>query len=327
MSTPAQRAPRVRHGAWIAAALVVSFAIVLFLRGRERTDSAPSVPVPGVEAPRAEAEGPGNVVSAGEGGGDTAPTVVSCTGQQIDLTLDGKTNTICVGTVDTNQSGSVRTYSVESTSMPARWLRIDVADRAILSAALGSGRVTDFQCKGQGCSGISLGKRDIEGARIISISRAALKRMQPDGAESSDAAALISGKLKTVPEHQVPGLACTAGEGSVSVVTSEGSSHSFCAKGGAGFEGGNDGNRTYRFTSLDSDSILILVDPARQVKQVEFQGDATLSCAGPSCGVRLSGPNGAGERTFTFAGTTLVEKSAGQMSAVLNGALTVPPLE
>jgi ferredoxin len=247
----------------------------------------------------------------------SAPIPAACKGQLLEVTSNELTHPACVGATSISQSGGVRVYRVESQSGPGYSLRIEAAGSIVLSAALGIDGAKVFRCDGKACAGIVIGRHDVEGARIISLNQVVLTNAR-------DEQMTVNGRLQTLPEDRVPGLACT-GQG-VSIITSDGSSMMFCPKGGAGFEIGNDGGRTYRFTNLDGASLLIAVDQEHRARRVEYQGDVTLACASSTCGVQISAANSAGERTFTFAGTTLLEVSAGQSNAVLNGMLIVPPL-
>jgi hypothetical protein len=216
--------------------------------------------------------------------------------------------------VSTDQNGSVRSYRVASLEAPNRWLRIDAVGTRVLSAAFGGLDTRDFRCSETQCSGIAIGPRDVQGARIISLNQT-----------YGDGAVLVSGQLRTVPEEQLAGLACT--DQGVSITTSDSSSVSFCPKGGAGFEMSGDGVKTYRFSNLDGESIRVAVDRAEQVTRVEYSGESTLACRPPSCGaIHISPPNGSGERTFTFAGTTLIETNQADRSAVMSGTLVLPQL-
>jgi hypothetical protein len=245
---------------------------------------------------------------------------MTCQQRQIELTLGGQKQSVCVGDVSSVQNGSVRRYQVDAVDSSQRWLRIEAVGSTVLSAALGLGVSKQFQCRESDCAQIAIGRRDVQGVRVISLRAASLSSVS--GNEEN---AVVSGELSTSPEDRLPGLACT--DQGLNITTSDSSSFSFCPKGGAGFELGSDGNKTYQFTSLDGESIRVAVDQNERVKQVVFQGDSTLACKSAACGiVRLSAVDRAGERTFTFAGTTLIETSKADRNAVLNGTLILPAL-
>jgi hypothetical protein len=161
--------------------------------------------------------------------------------------------------------------------------------------------------------------------RVISLDDVALMTVLADGSPSATEAVRVRGKLETVPEDKVPGLACT--EQGVRITLRDGAFVPFCPKGGAGFEIGDDGKRTYRFTSLDGESILVAVDGSHLAQRVEYQGEVVLACSTYACGsVHVSPPDSAGARIFTFTSTTLSEPGAVERGAELNGTLIVPAL-
>jgi|GEM_PF-3172356 len=298
----------------LAALLVIAAVGWLMLLREEPGPDAPPVVTP-VTPQAASVRPPAAAVRA------PPVTQPQCEGTPLTLVLDGKSQIACGGPLDTMQNGSVRTYRVEMHGESARWLRIDAIGTRVLSVALGgtSARAPDFRCKESSCSGVSISRHDAQGVRTISLSNL---RLRP--AHSGDDA-WVSGEIRTHPEDQVAGASCP--DQGLSIVTSDGSVSAFCPNGGAGFELGDDGNRTYRFTNLDGASILVALDEAQRVQQVRYEGDDTLACRGSTCGhVGVSAADAKGPRTFTFAGTTLIESSAGEHNAVLNGTLVVPPL-
>jgi hypothetical protein len=297
-----------------AALLLLGFAVMAALLLRDRMQP----PEQQQTLPPAGLHRPADVATAvQQTAGASAPVQAPCKGQLLDVRSDELTHSVCVGATSTLQNGGVRVYRVESLSGPGYTLRIEAAGSSILSAALGIDGEKVFRCDRKACAGLEIGRHDVESVRVISLNQVAL-------ANTRDERVTVSGRLQTMPEDQVPGLACT-GQG-VSIITSDSSSMTFCPKGGAGFEIGNDGNRTYRFTNLDGASLLVAVDQDHRARRVEYQGDVALICSSSTCGVQISAANSAGERTFTFAGTTLLEVSTGQSNAVLNGTLLVPPL-
>jgi hypothetical protein len=305
---------------WIAPLLlgaVTITALAFLMRGEEVEQ--PLVERPAVAVPHEQSEPViPDVVEA-----PAAP--VSCPGQQLELGLKGQIEIVCMGTLVTKQNGSVRSHQVHTLVAPQRWLRVEVAGSTILSAAWGGSSRPDFYCRAGDCKGIAVGRRDAQGVRVMTLERASLRRIHADGRPSAEAPLLLSGRLEIPPEEPLPALACT-GQG-LSIVTSDGSSQSFCPKGGAGFEIGDDGNRRYRFSSLDGESILVGVDQNHQVERVEYDGEVSLACRAFECGsVQISTPDSAGARRFTFAGVTLVETSRGESNAVLSGSLILPPL-
>ncbi len=305
---------------WLAALLPLVALVGLMAH---RKDAQPSVTSHGDRKtePRPETSAP----AASPAAVSDPARPIPCLQQEIELTVDGRMESACVGMTNTAQNGSVRTYSVETTGKTLRRLQIDVAGGAILSAALAAtnSAPAEFECKATSCKGITLGKRDSQGVRIVHLQQAVLLRAS--GASPEDRA-VITGTLTTTAEDQVPGLACT-NEG-VNVTAADGAAATFCPKGGAGFELVADGGRVYRFTSLDGESILVGVGQDQRVRRVEYQGDTTLSCVAEACfGAHVSQLGVSGERTVTFAGTTLAEGSQADGNTTLNGTLKVPDLE
>lgn len=282
------------------------------LRETPVAESAPGTTQAAVEAPSEPA-------AAAPDAAEARSVPAACDGPELKLALATGVETVCAGPLATIQNGSIRQYRVETTSAPARWLRIEAMGSQVFSAAIGSAgaRAPEFLCKEADCKGISISRHDVQGIRTISLSEARLT--------AGEDAVLVTGELRTQPEDQVAAASCP--NQGVSIITSDSSASSFCPNAGAGFEVGNDGNRTYRFTNLDGASLLVALDDAERVKQVRYEGDDTLVCKSGSCGqIDVSPTDAEGQRTFTFAGTTLIETNSGERNAVLNGTLVVPPL-
>lgn len=240
----------------------------------------------------------------------------SCRGQRLDIVINDNVEPVCMGTLITKHNGSVRSHQVATLTTPLQWLRVEVAGGTILSAAWGSEVRADFQCRAAECKGITISRRDAQGARVMTFERTALM--------SAQASVQLSGRIEIPPETLLE-LAC-ADQG-VSIVTSDSSSQTFCPQGGAGFEIGDDGTKRYRFTSLDGESIVVATDKNQRIRQVQYEGEISLACRSVDCGsVRMSAADAAGAHRFTFSGTTLIETQSGQRNAVLNGSLILPPL-
>jgi hypothetical protein len=309
---------KLRTKAALVAVGIVGIVGLLALNRREDESlgavaSRPATVVTPDASPRSSVETP-----------NTREDEAACAGQTLHVRLDNSTHDLCVSDTRADQNGAIRTWRVDSIDGTGRWLRIDTAGGKVLSATLGGGISAQFQCKDDACSGITIGRHDVQGVRTISLEEAPLKRAGLDSAAAGSELARVSGTLKTLPQEQMASLAC-AGEG-VSIVTSDSSSQAFCPKGGAGFEIADNGHRTYRFTNLDGASILVVVDQSENVREVRFEGDDRLSCRGAACGVRISAPTAQGERFFEFAGTTLIENRRGESNAVVNGTLVLPAL-
>lgn len=295
-----------------AALLGVMAAAVYLLRdgGSDRA-ALPQVVVPRAPEPLSEL-----TRAAAEKASPSSSAVAACMDQRLEVQAQGKLEPACFGKTHVTQNGSVRTYQVETALGTRRTLRVDASGSLILKATLIQDAAT-YHCEGADCKGLSLSKRDAEGARTLSFTHTEL------GPEEQRL--VLDGQLRISADALVPALACS--DQGVSIITSDGSSNTFCPKGGAGFELGNDGQRTYRFTSLDNESVLVVVDSGHRLRRVEYQSDAVLACERASCDrVQIAAPNAAGERVFTFAGTTLLESRSGAVNAVLNGTLVAPPL-
>ena len=304
--------------AWVAP-LLLGAALIIALAFLKPGNSAEQAPLsqPTVES-RQEQSKPAPVTAM------AASSSPSCREQKLEIAMNDDVESVCIGTLITKHNGSVRSHQVATLAVPQRWLRVEVAGGAILSAAWGSELRPDFQCRAAECKGITISRRDAQGARVMTLERTPLQRTRANGMSSSQESLQLSGRVE-IPAEPLPELAC-ADQG-VSIVTSDSSSQTFCPQGGAGFEIGDDGSKRYRFTSLDGESILVATDQLQQVRQVQYEGEVSLACRSVDCGsVRISAAGADGARRFTFSGTTLIVAESGQSNAVLNGSLVLPPL-
>lgn len=303
---------------WLGSLLLgmaVIIALAVMKRGAHVEQHPPGQPT--VEARHEQSRPVSDVARA-------ASSSHSCPGQQLEIAMNDHIESVCMGTLTTKQNGSVRSHQVSSLTAPQRWLRVEVAGGTILSAAWGSDLRPDFHCQAADCEGITISKRDAQGARVMKLERASLMRTHSNGMPATQVSVQLSGQVE-IPPEELSELAC-ADQG-VSIVTSDSSSQTFCPQGGAGFEIADDGTRRYRFTSLDGESILVATDKNQQVRQVQYEGEVSLACRSFECGsVRISAATVAGARRFTFSGTTLLETENGQSNAVLNGSLILPPM-
>lgn len=292
----------------LATAVIVALAV---MKHGKRADPQ-ALDQPAVELRDKQTEPSAEIVQA-------AKPPLSCPGQQLEVALNGTIELACMGALITKHNGSVRSHQVPTLTAPQRWLRVEVAGGAILSAAWGSDVQPEFYCQAAECKGITISRRDAQGARVMTLERTSLMRMH-----SAQESLQLNGQIEIAPE-ELSGPACV--DQGVSIVTSDSSSQTFCPQGGAGFEIGDDGNKRYRFTSLDGESILVATDRNQRIRQVQYEGEISLACRSAECGsVRISEADAEGARRFTFAGTTLIETESGQSNAVLNGALILPPL-
>jgi hypothetical protein len=253
-----------------------------------------------------------------------AKSALSCPSQQLEVAMNGNIESVCMGALITKHNGSVRSHQVATLTAPQRWLRVEVAGGTILSAAWGSNLRPEFHCQAAECKGITISRRDAQGARVMTLERTPLMRTRSNAMPSAQESLQLSGQMD-IPRDELPELAC-ADQG-VSIVTSDSSSQTFCPQGGAGFEIVDDGTKRYRFTNLDGESILVATDQDQRIRQVQYEGEVSLACRSFECSsVRISVADVDGARRFTFAGTTLIETDSGQSNAVLNGSLILPPL-
>jgi hypothetical protein len=321
-----------REGGIVLALGVVGAMLVLWREHRSATpvqELAREAPEPAPEEPAAAAA----PVAALE---DERQAI--CSGTELSLAERGSVRRICVETVEVDQNGSVRSYRVDLSDgagragSPRRSLSIDAIGTRVITAVMKGGGVSggayqdafELRCREAACAGITIGARDVQGARLIRLDNAKLLPQLSVGT-AVDGGVQLNGQLRTPPEEQLAGLACT--DQGVTIVSSRSSSTAFCPRGGAGFELVGDGTKLYRFTNLDGESIGVSVDDAERVKRVEYQGEEKLVCSSPACArVQISTPGPSGERTFTFSGTTLTESSKAESNAVMSGTLILPPL-
>ena len=301
---------RLRNGLLLAVAALIAVVVIAFWShgGSEPSVGKQTAPPSRGAEPLSAPEVSAASVSAQRSSMET------CDGQTLELTLNGARSTPCFSSVSATQNGSVRSYQIQTANGPARSLRIDASGTIIVAAFLSTDSTPIFRCKGETCKGISIGKRDAEGVRTISLKQAVLS-------EAAGGSATLSGNIKTLPEDKLlNGLACD--DQGLNMIATDGSTTTFCPKGGVGFEIGDDGNTTYRFTNLDNESLLVVVNPSHQVQRVAFEGESSYACQGGDCR-QLQISDG---RVFRFSGTSLIDTRSGESNTVLNGTLIVPPL-
>jgi hypothetical protein len=298
--------------------LLLLVVIVGWFAGRRFLNDAPLAPrsevlsVPSkVEGPRPDAESSASAVAPASGG------VSACQEQQLDVVMGGKSRRHCVGRTQVVRNGSVRTYRVEAHGANGASLKVDAGGGVILSAELGSADEAAFTCREGRCAGISMGPHDQQGARSILLDQVRLLRHKPDGAEDL---AIVSGKLRTVPDDELASSTCV---GQVLLISiGDGTVH-FCPDAGTGFDLDDDGGKTYRFTNIDGGSLGVQLDKDDVLRKVEYE---RFACNGAACvGARVSPAEPDGSRNFVFQGTTLVERDTGSAAAILNGNVVLAP--
>ena len=298
------------------AAFIAVVAIAFWRHGdnEPRVGKTAALPVSGIGSSNATDVSPAAVLAPPA----AAAAPPACHGQTLALTLIHARSTLCLGSSSAVQNGSVRSYRFETTTGPTRSLRIDAVGTKIFAAYLNADPLPHLQCKPQSCPNISIGRRNPDGVRTISFREIVF-------AASSGERAIVNGDIRTPAEDRSAGIACD--DEGVSIIAADGSATPFCSKGGVGFEIGDDGNTTYRFTNLDNESLLVVLSANQQVQRVALDGESSLICRGADCRqVQVSKLNAVGERTFTFSGTSLVDARSGESNVVLNGTLVVPPL-
>jgi hypothetical protein len=218
------------------------------------------------------------------------------------------------------RNGSVRTYRVEGEGGVVQELRVDIAGRMIVAARLGFDASTPFTCEGDRCVGIRVGPYDQQGARPIVFDNARLSRMARGADGADEEVAVVTARLRTIPDDELPATACAGQILYISI--GDGTAH-FCPDSGTGFDIDPDGGRTYRFTNSDGDSIGVAVDKVGKLRRVEY---GEFVCTAPACtGADISPAGAGGRRNFAFRGTTLVERDTADSSVILNGNVVLAP--
>lgn len=311
--------------------VVALIAIIWFFFLRPSFDHEPVKVLP-PSTPRASAPPPSAPTQAESVVAPPAPvsaSPISCRDQELSIAVaDNPSQRACFGTTVVLQNGSLRSYRVDNVGDKGWELKIDAIAEKVESATLRSKDNLSFACAEGNCPGITISKHDSQGARTITLQSLLQQSSGPAVAEAIPARkARVSGKLRTLPEGQVPGMACP-GQG-VTIIANDGGTTALCPSGGAGFEITDDGGRRFEFSSADTGTIYVTVDAAEVLQKIDYES-GTLACASAECGgVSISPPNEKGERVFTFANTTLREvvrdggKAAGRF-VVISGKLILP---
>jgi hypothetical protein len=301
---------RLRKGLLLAFAALIAVVVGAFWRhgGNEPASGAKTNrPVSGAESVSDTDVSPVAVLA------ERSTLSAACDGQTLELTLNDTRTTPCFSSVSTTQNGSVRSYELQTASGATRSLRIDASGAVVVAVFLKTDSTPLLRCKAENCKGVTIGKRNAEGLRTISLRQTVLT-------EAAGGSAALTGNINTPADHRTTGIACD--DQGISLIAADGSITPFCAQGGVGFEIGDDGTTTYRFTNLDNESLLVVMNPSRQVQRVAFEGESSFACRGGECRqLQIDG-----EREFNFSGTTLIDIQSGDRSVVLNGTLIVPPL-
>ena len=215
-----------------------------------------------------------------------------------------------------------------------------------------------YQCRDGGCTGATLGPVRIDGSlgipielRDVHLDDVPLQAVLPDGSLSgtdpvtlqAELAGYIVNDPSALPLLPVP---CTAGAPSVAATLSDVSEPvNVCVPddamgfllSGTYFDAGT---RTHFVQGLLSDeagsftpgnAVNVFVRGGAVIR-VSFDafGGPSYGCEGSACaGVSVSAPNGAGERTVSFAGTLLQEIATAGLpadrTASLSGSFVAPP--
>lgn len=249
------------------------------------------------------------------------PSQAHCPEQQLDLTVNGRAERVCVGATRVNQSGDMRTLLLETHGTPAWKLAIDTGQGAVMAVRLRGPDAVEYGCEGDACSGLLLSRRDRHGARTLQ-SRNATLRPTADGAWPQGAVAL-NASLKVASDEQDPALACAGAK--LSIAQDGGGLQSFCPAGGVSLAMLEAGRRAFTLRNLEGENLVVVVDEHSVVERVELEG---LSCHGANCaGVTVAATvlaqDGAWGRVFDFAGTSLYAPGA---SIRLQGRLVTPAL-
>ena len=331
------------------AAAVLVLGVAGWWGGGHASAPEPVAAAPFALAPGPVAQPPGAAVVVGmpAPAGSVAgpmPFDARCPHQQLRLRFAADVLTTCVGATQSRQSGSVRHHEVEAEGLGGWRARVSVADGRVVTirlSATGAGAgPRGLACSGRRCDGATLGPPDAEGARTFELREVPLRensaRHAPGGGPAGERATVsavvahLSATLRTLPERQVPGLACDAA--GVTVIEAGGGRHDFCPLGGAGFELADEGRPRYRFDSLDGQSLTIELTQDGAIDRVAL---GRLGCAAPRCGGVTTAVHGdparvGAERHFLFSGATLTHDprdAAGAAAATVNGSLTMPTQE
>ncbi len=307
-------------GRWIAGLVLLAF-LVVWLAGRGLPDDSVYRPVPQTDA-RRPAQAP-DVAASTPVVANAVPaqnSTIACQEQQISVLADGRPQSICLGRTQVVQNGNVRTFRADEQGGKGQWLRVDAAGETIIAVEMSDAGQGNYTCKWSKCAGISIGPHDAQGARSIVFDKARLSRLKVVDDEAADEFVALSGKLKTVPDDQLPATTCVGQLLHISV--GAGTMH-FCPDGGTGFDMEDDGGMTYRFTNADGGSVGVRMDRGGTLRQVEF---GKFACKAPACvGVEIAPVHADGGRRFAFRGTTLLERDGGAAAAILNGNIVLAP--
>lgn len=242
-----------------------------------------------------------------------------CRSQVLEVQDDASAR-YCVSEPWTEQNGGLRRYVIDFDDSSGA-LQIDASGQTIQAMALRDPTAREFRCTGSECAGVTIGERDEQGRRALVLAGAALREVEASDAPKT---VRVSGHFTSVPEEELGDAACWRDE--LIITRENGSRTSFCPRQGAGFEIADNGERTYRFTSFDGESILVRADAGDRLRQVQYLGPVAEGCIAAACGVlTISPPGESGERQFSFQGVAVMEENGGNRTALLNGVLILPP--
>lgn len=319
------------HWALAAAAMVAAAAAGIGLARLGDDAPAPAVPAP-MAAPAATlpaaAATPSRAVPTAVAP-EAAVPATACPLQSLQLALDGATaRTVCLDATVLQQTGSVRTYALRAADAQGWSLRIDTAERAVLSITLQARDGRAYVCRGLQCTGqASLLEAPGAGAGQIVLRdlQLAAQASLPKAPQPAAAAgvAVVSARLAMPSDDQTPGLGCP-GPG-ISIGNGSGAARRFCGQGGTSVELADNGHLVYRLQDHEGRTLAIAVDAQQRVAGVSWEG---RSCEGARCsGASTSStdPSDAmAERSFFFGRTVLFDAGKATPAVVLDGTLLVP---
>jgi len=306
-----------------AAALAASWLLWPSAAPGPVADTAPAAPT---------ARGFGFDFSLPSSGATPAPAL-KCERPPLSLRDGGAPRLQCLAPVRARQNGSVRSHFLDGLGDGATWsLRVDtLGDEALAVELMQAGHVR-YGCRAEACRQLRIGGHDGRGAREIVLDELPLAALLPDGTPAQPAREMrVSTRFTTLPDDRIAGIAC-APDDSVTINTSAGAMLDFCARGGAGVELGERGERTLSFDSLDGGTLAVTTGATGDIVAIDYHGSRHLGCRGMACtGVAIGGFGPQRETTVRFLGTQLVEvrddNRPGDTSAVLSGSLRLPTLE
>ena len=245
----------------------------------------------------------------------------ACTGTNVELLLEGRSQAQCIGPAVALQTGSLRSHRAEAAGGGRRWVQVDTAGDELVGVAVGRGSLTEYACEAPACTGVTVGALDRHGQREIALLAVPLIRQPGAPDDVVDPDTLLTGRLASTLPRAGADEACAAPSLWVDQ-SAKAASLPFCAQDGVAVEHGDDGGRIHRFAGLDSPPIAVTTGADGALLRIEFD---TLACSGAQCaGAVLSASESPGPLDLSLNGTVLLPTDARTGWARLSGRLTSP---